>query len=454
MIYHKKPLGSLFIAIFIAILFLMCVNIFFYRYCIIKEILVKEYDIANYNIGKICLDSERNCKALMKEFRIQGLVYKNQEGVIIKEIGDVSKPKNYPSNIYKLNILPKITLNPTENMHNLSIIGSNLLRLIDSYFIDGYTHNGYLEQMVISSDFPDYNISAFINISKTWNHINNATKRISLISVCVLSFFIVIMLYNAYYVGYIVHDMHESKLKAETENSEKTEFLSNVSHELRTPLNSIIGFAEIMLYKSFGELNEHYQGYVENIHNSGKHLLSIINDLLDLQKASASKLNIDMMDVDLNKVAVASMNFLKPRASENNITLKIKKPREHTIIKADPKRLKQTFLNLLSNAVKFTEEGGSVTLEIIPNYVAKKAIIKIIDTGIGIKEEDIPRVIAGFYQIDGRLNKKYEGTGIGLPLTLKLVELMGGRMEITSSLNKGTTIILEFDMNANFGLEV
>jgi signal transduction histidine kinase len=448
MIYNKKMIYSLLVFVF----FLMCFNIFYYRYCIIHEILIKEYDIANYNLGKLCIDYEHDCKILMKEFRIDGMQYKNKDGVIIKEVGNTNIDKIRQINKYEFYLGGAI--DPMDNMNYLSIIQSALLQPLDSYLINGYIYDGRAHRMVIPTHFSDYSVTSFVNVSKTWKHINNATKKIFLISLSILSFFTAVIFYNTYYVGYIVHNLHESKVKAETENSEKTEFLSNVSHELRTPLNSIIGFSEIIMYRSFGDLNPQHQNYIENIHSSGKHLLAIINDLLDLQKASASKLNIDMMDVDLNKVALASLSFLKPRAAENNIRLEIQKPTEHTIIKADPKRLKQAFLNLLSNAVKFTEEHGSVTVEIIPDYMLKKATIKIIDTGIGIKEEDIPKVLAGFYQIDGRLSKKYEGTGIGLPLTKKLVELMGGKMTIESKIKAGTTVTLEFAINTNFGADI
>jgi signal transduction histidine kinase len=450
MIYNKKIIYTLLITIF----FLMCINIFYYRYCIIKEILIKEYNINHLHIAELCFEENPNCQILMKEYSIEGLSYHNKYGKVIKEIGDVKK---YSINIYNpsdIDIFPGIALEPIDNINFFALIKSNFLHIIDSYLIDEYISYGSAKKIIISAKFPEYQSRALIDVTVSWQNINNATKKIFLISMSIFSFFVTVMFYNAYYVGYIVHDLRESKIKAETENSEKTEFLSNVSHELRTPLNSIIGFSEIIMYKSYGTLNPQYQNYIENIHSSGKHLLSIINDLLDLQKASASKLNVDMMDVDLNKIASASLNFLRPRADCNNIKLEIIKPTEHTIIKADPKRLKQVFLNLLSNSVKFTDEGGSVFLKIIPDYLNKQVIIEIIDTGIGISKEDIPRVLAGFYQIDGRLSKKYEGTGIGLPLTLKLVEIMDGKMSIDSELGRGTTVTLEFSMNTNFGMEI
>ena len=444
MFYNKKIIYSLFIVIFC----LMCINIFYYRYCIIKEILIKEYDINHHHIAELCFDNDSNCQILMKESGIEGLSYKNKQGGVIKEIGDIDKYSINISNLVDIDILLGVALEPIDNINYFS------LHAIDSYFIDEYISDGSAKKIIINSESEFYNIRALIDVSESWQNMNNATKKIALISFSIFSFFIMLILYNGYYVGYIVHDLRESKLKAEIENSEKSEFLSNVSHELRTPLNSIIGFSEIIMYKSYGELSAQYQNYIENIHSSGKHLLAIINDLLDLQKASASQLNVDMMDVDLNKIASASLNFLRPRADSGNVRLEIIKPTEHTIISADPKRLKQAFLNLLSNAVKFTEEGGSVTLEIIPNYIHKKVLIKIIDTGIGISQENIPKVLAGFYQIDGRLSKKYEGTGIGLPLTLKLIELMNGKMLIKSELGLGTAVTLEFDMNTNFGMEI
>ena len=157
-----------------------------------------------------------------------------------------------------------------------------------------------------------------------------------------------------------------------------------------------------------------------------------------------AEFDIETMDLDLNKLAAASMRFVKPRATKANIRLIEDFPEEHVVIKADAKRLKQVFLNLLSNSVKFTPSDGSVTLSIKKDAFKKLVYISVTDTGIGMSEEDIPKAISSFGQIDSKLSRKYEGTGLGLPLTKKLVELMNGTFDIKSTVGKGTTITIIF----------
>jgi two-component system cell cycle sensor histidine kinase PleC len=260
-------------------------------------------------------------------------------------------------------------------------------------------------------------------------------------------------MYNTNYAQRIINkqfetnrDLEGAKIKAETESLAKTEFLANISHELRTPLNAIIGFSEIMIAETYGKVeNVQYKDYITDINNSGKHLLSVINDILDFSKAAADKLQVDKIELDLNKLASSSMRFVKPRADEASVKLIEDFPAEHVIIYADPKRLKQALLNLLSNAVKFTPAEGSVTLAIRKNVVEKLVYISVTDTGIGMSDQDIPKALSSFGQIDNKLSRKYEGTGLGLPLTKKLVELMSGKFDLKSSPGKGTTVTIEFE---------
>ena len=178
-------------------------------------------------------------------------------------------------------------------------------------------------------------------------------------------------------------------------------------------------------------------------------MLAIINDILDFSKASSDKLTVEAIEIDLNKICQSSMRFIKPRADKAGVELIEILPEEHLVIQADPKRLKQALLNLLSNSVKFTPKGGSISIELQINNLSDKAIIIVRDTGIGIAQKDIPKAFSVFHQIDNKLNRKYEGTGLGLPLTKKLVELMDGEFSISSIENSGTIVTLLFPLKQN-----
>ena len=239
-------------------------------------------------------------------------------------------------------------------------------------------------------------------------------------------------------------ELTAAKTRAEAESEEKSKFLANVSHELRTPLNAIIGFSQIIKDEVSGPLgNDQYKDYIRDIHTSGSHLLSLINDILDYSKAEANKLEVDEVDIDLNKTVKTSIRLVMPRAEEAQVTLVANVPKEHIILKADSKRMKQILLNLLSNAVKFTPEGGTVTLS---TRIGDDGglIIEVNDTGIGIAQKDISKAMATFGQVDSKLSRRFEGTGLGLPLTKKLVEIMKGSFEIQSELGLGTTVTLRF----------
>lgn len=223
----------------------------------------------------------------------------------------------------------------------------------------------------------------------------------------------------------------------ETANKLKSEFLASMSHELRTPLNSIIGFSEVLIDKIFGDLSEKQNKYVSNIRTSGKHLLALINDILDLSKVEAGK-----MDLNIDKFSVANAltdveTIIWPLASKKQLKLSIQKNFDLPEIAADLGKFKQVMYNLLSNAVKFTPENGSITVK----TSIKDGFIEtsVEDTGIGIKEEDIGLIFEEFRQADVSLSRQFEGTGLGLALTRKLVELHGGRIWAKSQIGKGST---------------
>ena len=250
----------------------------------------------------------------------------------------------------------------------------------------------------------------------------------------------------------LINKQHEEKLNlekaksaAEAQSQQKSMFLANVSHELRTPLNAIIGFSEIIKDEVMGPVGHpQYKEYVADINTSGVHLLSLINDILDYSKAEARKLDVEVVDIDLSKIAHSCMRLVEPRANDAKVKLVENLPESHVVLAADPKRMKQIILNLLSNAVKFTQEEGEVSMTIREDVLDSTISLTVTDTGIGIAPKDISKAMAPFGQIDSSISRRYEGTGLGLPLSKKLTELMGGKFEIKSEVGLGTTIILTF----------
>jgi signal transduction histidine kinase len=217
-----------------------------------------------------------------------------------------------------------------------------------------------------------------------------------------------------------------------------------MSHELRTPLNAIIGFSALMKQQAFGPIgNEKYVDYTRDINDSGAHLLTLINDILDLSKIEAGKVELHEENVDVPRLLEPCLTLIKERADSRGIEIALRIPDGLPLLHADVRKVKQILLNLLSNAVKFTPAGGKVTVEAAVGP-RRGFVIKIIDTGIGISAEDIPKAMMAFGQVDGTLSRKYEGTGLGLPLTKSLVELHGGSFELESEPGVGTIAIVRF----------
>jgi PAS domain S-box-containing protein len=228
---------------------------------------------------------------------------------------------------------------------------------------------------------------------------------------------------------------------AEEASRLKSEFLANMSHELRTPLNAVIGFSEAMLAGLGGALEDRARGYVQDINRSGQHLLQHINDILDISKIEAGALDLEEEAIDLGELAANCERFIGPRGRENGVTIRNAVPRDLPRIRADERRLRQIFLNLLSNAVKFTPAGGTVTIEAALNQEGALELA-VRDTGIGMRPEDIPLALEVFRQVDGALNRRFEGTGLGLPLVRTLAALHGGALRIESAPGAGTRAIV------------
>jgi signal transduction histidine kinase len=235
----------------------------------------------------------------------------------------------------------------------------------------------------------------------------------------------------------------EARARAEAMTQAKSRFLANMSHELRTPLNAIIGFAEIIEIAMLGPLQQRYSDYARDIRSAGAHLLEVVNDILDLSKAEANALKVGREPLDVADIVRDVDRIVRDQATRANVTFAVRLDEDLPPVIGDRTRLRQILINLVSNALKFTPPGGSVTVSAYNR--ANRMVIEVRDTGIGMAEEDIPAALAPFEQLDNRFARKYEGTGLGLPLTKHLVELLGGRFSITSAVNRGTTVEIELD---------
>jgi len=221
----------------------------------------------------------------------------------------------------------------------------------------------------------------------------------------------------------------------ETASRHKSDFLATMSHELRTPLNAIIGFSEVLREQMFGELNERQLAYVTDVHEAGQHLLSLINDVLDLAKIEAGRMDLELSQVALPDVLRSAISMHSESAGRGGIELELTTEPEEITIAADERRVRQIVFNLLSNAVKFTPTGGRV--DVSARLEDGRVEVAVADTGPGIAAEDLGKIFEEFEQAsDGR---QAEGTGLGLPLSRKLVELHGGRLWAESEPGRGST---------------
>ena len=218
----------------------------------------------------------------------------------------------------------------------------------------------------------------------------------------------------------------------------KDDFLSAMSHELRTPLNAVLGLSESLAEGVYGEMNAKQAQSINTIAESGRHLLSLINDLLDIAKIGAGKMELDLKKANVEDMCQASLRLVVEQAQKKNLKLTLAMDNKSVMLVSDERRLKQILVNLLSNAVKFTPDGGSVTLETKCDVESESLVFSVRDTGIGIATEDLKRLFIPFTQLDSKLSRLYAGTGLGLTLVLKLVELHGGSVAVESEIDKGS----------------
>ena len=245
----------------------------------------------------------------------------------------------------------------------------------------------------------------------------------------------------------LFREIEDKGRQLEAANRHKSEFLANVSHELRTPLNAIIGFSEVLQERLFGELNDKQNEYVDDILSSGRHLLSLINDILDLSKIEAGRMELEVTTFHLPDAIDNALLLIRERASRHGIKLDRVIDDRLGDFTGDERKVKQILVNLLTNAVKFTPEGGQIKVE--ATLGDSPVIISVTDTGIGIAKEDHEAIFEEFRQVGSNYAHKREGTGLGLSLTRKFVEMHGGKIWVESELGKGSTFTFTLPINSN-----
>jgi signal transduction histidine kinase len=239
-------------------------------------------------------------------------------------------------------------------------------------------------------------------------------------------------------------ELVSAKRAAEQANEQKSEFLAKVSHEIRTPLNAVIGFSEVMMEERFGPIgNERYRQYLRDIHLSGSHLMSLINDLLDLSKIEAGKVELSFESVRVNDIIQDCVALMQPQANRERIIIRTSLSAGVPNVVADPRSLRQIILNLLSNAIKFTKPGGQVIVSTAMEENGE-VIIRVRDTGVGMSEKDVETALKPFRQVTTSDRTRFDGTGLGLPLTKALVEANRASFAIDSAVDQGTLVKITF----------
>lgn len=246
-------------------------------------------------------------------------------------------------------------------------------------------------------------------------------------------------------------DLADALERAEAASKAKSDFLANISHELRTPLNAIIGFSELIQSEAFGPVgNDRYRDYAGDVHESAQHLLTMINDVLDLSKAESGHIDVRIEPVEVGAIVEASTRMLQTLANEKNVALDLDVPDDLPSVRTDEGRLRQVLLNILSNAVKFTPADGRVHVSV---EAGDSMVIAIEDTGIGVAARDLPKAMAPFGRGETSWSRQYEGTGLGLPLSKRIMEALGGELELDSELGVGTKVRLWLPLDGGRRME-
>ena len=239
-------------------------------------------------------------------------------------------------------------------------------------------------------------------------------------------------------------DLVAARRQAELASDQKTDFLAKISHEIRTPLNAIIGFSEIMLEERFGKIAiDRYREYLRDINRSGSHVLELVNDLLDISKIEAGKLELDFSEVKLNDIIAEGVALTQPQANRDHIIIRTSLSGAVPPVVADPRSVRQIILNLVSNAIKYTKSGGQVIVSTVFEETGE-VVLRVRDTGIGMSESEITTALMPFRRVQTIAHHQGEGTGLGLPLTKALVEANRAQFSIESTPGEGTLVEIYF----------
>ncbi len=389
--------------------------------------------VCEHSSGVSVFDRAAQALAMGLDFQITAVAQLSPNGETAQSLAVLNDGKPEASRQFMIRRTP---CEPVYEQGYFEFSGDFLMRFplinLDTYF-SGLAHGSYVGQVIY--DAARQPVGHVLAIDDSPRKLTAEDRRLIRLV--------------AEYVGFEIERvkaaaaLEEAKDAAEHADSSKSSLLANVSHELRTPLNAIIGFSEVMRNQILGPiLNPKYREYIEDIHKSGEHLLEMINDILDFSKIEAGHLELYEETIDLGEAINSVVRLLRDQATNAELDVVPLVADDLPQLKGDTRRLKQILINLLSNSIKFTPAGGSI--EIMADQVEDGIDLIVKDTGIGIPESEIERVMLPFAQVDNAMSRQHLGTGLGLPLAKRLVELHGGNFQLESEEGKGTRITAHF----------